>query len=66
MLPFFYFIIWKGFSMEMGSGPDACDVAELILSLLSAKISQPQYGEGEGLCFLPFGWLQGRRAFSWK
>lgn len=36
-------------------GPDACDGVELILSLPSAKISQPEDGKGEGLCFLPLG-----------
>lgn len=50
---FSYFIIWKRFSVEMSSGPNTCDVAELILGLLSARISQPQDWEGEGLCFLP-------------
>lgn len=63
---FCYFIVWKRFSAETGSSPDACDMAELILGLLSAKISQPQVEEGEGLCFFPVGWLQGRRAFSGK
>lgn len=60
---FCYFIIWKRFSAETGSGPDACDMAEIILGLLSAKISQPQVEEGEGLCFLPVGWLQGEESF---
>lgn len=45
--------------MEMGSGPDACDVARLILGLLSPKISQPQDGEGEGPCVLPLGDCRG-------
>ena len=56
---FCYFLIQKRFSVEMGFGPDACDVAELILGLLSAKISQPQDGEGEDYASSPLGSYRG-------